>query len=229
MATATTPRSAATDARATPPVAAVRRMRIPQLVVGVLLTAGAALGFVLFNAASVQRTPVLALADDIDRGHVLTVDDLQVVYVGTDDVLALTPADRSDLLVGRAAVLALPAGTLVTVDQLAEGRTLVPGAGVVGLALSPGQYPTPRLAIGDLVNVLEVSDGDRLLVEAAEVVEVELVGTQGQRFISVLAGEQQAATVAAASASGEVRLVLIARDGDGPPEAQAQPGGEPAP
>lgn len=202
-------------------------MRVPQLVAGVLLTAGAALGFVLFNAASVQRTPVFALANDIDRGHVLAVDDLRVVHVGTDDVLMLTPADRSELLVGRAAVVALPAGTLVTADLLAEGRTLVPGAGVVGLALSPGQYPTPRLAIGDLVNVLEVSDGDRLLVEAAEVVEVEPVGTQGQRFISVLAGEEQAATVAAAAAAGEVRLVLIARDGDDPREPQ--PGGELSP
>jgi hypothetical protein len=229
MATATTPPAATTDARVTPPAAAVRRMRIPQLVVGVLLTAGAALGFVLFNAASVQRTAVLALANDIDRGHILAADDLQVVYVGTDDVLALTPADRSELLVGRAAVLALPAGTLLTVDQLAEGRTLVPGAGVVGLALSPGQYPTPRLAIGDLVNVLEVSDGERLLIEAAEVVEVELVGTQGQRFISLLAGEEPAATVAAAAAAGEVRLVLVARDGDGSPEAQAQLDGERAP
>lgn len=229
MATATTPPAATTDARVTPPAAAVRRMRIPQLVVGVLLTAGAALGFVLFNASSVQRTAVLALVNDIDRGHILAADDLQVVYVGTDDVLALTPADRSELLVGRAAVLALPAGTLLTVDQLAEGRTMVPGAGVVGLALSPGQYPTPRLAIGDLVNVLEVTDGERLLIEAAEVVEVELVGTQGQRFISLLAGEEPAAAVAAAAAAGEVRLVLVARDGDGGPEAQAQLDGERAP
>ena len=229
MATATTPRPAATATGAGPPVAAVRRMRIPQLVVGVLLTAGAALGFVLFNAASVQRTPVLALAGDVGRGHILAVDDLQVVHVGTDDVLALTPADRSELLVGRAAVVALSAGTLVTVEQFAQGRTLVPGAGVVGLALSPGQYPTPRLAIGDLVNVLEVSDGDRLLVEAAEVIEVEAVGTQGQRFISLLTGEEQASTVAGAAASGEVRLVLIARDADGEPEPGSQPGGEPAP
>jgi hypothetical protein len=229
MATATTPPAATTDARVTPPAAAVRRTRIPQLVVGVLLTAGTALGFVLFNAASVQRTAVLALANDIDRGHILAADDLQVVYVGTDDVLALTPADRSELLVGRAAVLALPAGTLLTVDQFAEGRTLVPGAGVVGLAMSPGQYPTPRLAIGDLVNVLEVSEGERLLIEAAEVVEVELVGTQGQRFISLLAGEDQAATVAAAAAAGEVRLVLIARDRDGSAEGQPHPDGERAP
>src|SRR5690606_9738448 len=178
-----------TPRRPDPPEPAVRRVRVPQLALGVLLSGLAALGFVLFNAASVQRAPVLALASDVQRGQVLEVEDLQVVHVGTDDVLALTPADRSELLVGRAAVTDLAAGTLVTVDQVAAGSALTPGAGVVGLALAPGQYPTPRLAIGDLVSVVEVSDGLVVLVEAAEVVGIEPVGTQGQRFVSLQAGE----------------------------------------
>ena len=182
------------------------------MAVGVLLSGLAALGFVLFNASSVQRTPVIALASDVQRGQILELEDLQVVHVGTDDVLALTPADRSDLLVGRAAVTDLVAGTLVTTDQVAAGATLTPGAGVVGLALAPGQYPTPRLAIGDLVSVVEVSDEAVLLVEAAEVVGIEPVGTQGQRFISLQTGETDAPVVAQAAAAGEVRLVLIARD-----------------
>ena len=189
-------------------------MRVPQLAAGVLLAGLAAVGFVLFNAASVQRSPVLALASDVQRGQILEVEDLQVVHVGTDDVLALTPAERSDLLVGRAAVTDLAAGTLLTVDQVAAGATLTPGAGVVGLALAPGQYPTPQLAIGDLVSVVQVSDGPVVLVEVAEVVGVEPVGTQGQRFISLQTDEDDATVVAQASAAGEVRLVLIARDAD---------------
>ena len=213
MATTTTPATASVPPRRPdPPEPAVRRVRVPQLAVGVLLSGLAALGFVLFNASSVQRTPVLALASDVQRGQILELEDLQVVHVGTDDVLALTPADRSDLLVGRAAVTDLVAGTLVTTDQVAAGATLTPGAGVVGLALAPGQYPTPRLAIGDLVSVVEVSDGLVVLVEAAEVVGIEPVGTQGQRFISLQTGETDAPVVAQAAAAGEVRLVLIARD-----------------
>ena len=213
MATVTTrPATTSTPRRADPPEPAVRRVRVPQLVLGVLLAGLAALAFVLFNAATVQRTPVLALASDVQRGQVLAVEDLQVVHVGTDDVLALTPADRSDLLVGRAAVTDLAAGTLLTTDQVAAGAALTPGAGVVGLALAPGQYPTPRLAIGDLVSVVEVSDGLTVLVEAAEVVGIEPVGTQGQRFISLQSGESDASVVAQAAATGEVRLVLIARD-----------------
>ena len=54
--------------------------------------------------------------------------------------------------------------------------------------------------------------GRVLLVEAAEVVGIEPVGTQGQRFISLQAGEADASAVAQAAATGEVRLILIARD-----------------
>ena len=213
MATTTTRASrAAPPRRPDPPEPAVRRVRVPQLALGVLLAGLAAGGFVLFNAASVQRTPVLALASDVQRGQVLALEDLQVVHVGTDDVLTLTPADRSDLLVGRAAVTGLTAGTLLTTDQVAAGATLTPGDGVVGLALAPGQYPTPWLAIGDLVSVVEVSAELVVLVEAAEVVGIEPVGTQGQRFISLQTGEADASVVAQAAAAGEVRLVLIARD-----------------
>ena len=218
MATTTTPTPHRTPRRPDPPAPAARRVRVPQLALGLLLSGLTALGFVLFNAASVQRTPVLALATDVQRGQVLEVEDLQVVHVGTDDVLAWTPADRSDLLVGGAAVSDLTAGTLLTTDQVAVGATLTPGAGVVGLALAPGQYPTPRLAIGDLVSVVEVSGELVVMVEAAEVVGIEPVGTQGQRFISLQTGETDAPVVAQAAAAGEVRLVLIARDtreGDG--------------
>ena len=213
--TTTTPATARPSRRPEPPEPAIRRVRVPQLALGVLLSGLAVLGFVLFNAASVQRTPVLALATDVLRGQVLELEDLQVAHVGTDDVLAMTPADRADLLVGRAAVTDLRAGTLLTEDQVAAGATLTPGAGVVGLALAPGQYPTPQLAIGDLVTVVEVADQLVELVEAAEVVGIEAVGSQGQRFISLQTGEPDAATVAAAAATGEVRLVLIARDDAG--------------
>lgn len=211
---ATTTTSEPVTSRVAPPTPAGRRMRIPQLAVGLLLTGSAALAFVLWNAATVQRTPVLALASDVTRGQLLATDDLRVVHVGTDDLVTTMSPDQAADLVGRAAVTDLPAGALAVPGQFAAASTLTPGAGVVGLALGPGQYPTPQLRIGDLVNVVVTAEGvpDRRLVEAAEVVWVEPVGTQGQRFISLLTGEGLAAEVAAAAARGEVRLVLVARD-----------------
>ncbi|MDP8931368.1 MAG: SAF domain-containing protein, partial [Actinomycetota bacterium] len=156
MATSTTTEPAVRGVA--PPIPPAGRLRVPQLAVGVLLTAGAALAFVLWNAASVQRMPVLALTEDVSRGQVLTRGDVRVVHIATDDQVATTPADGSSQLVGRAAVTDLPAGTLVVPEQFAVASALTPGAGVVGLALGPGQYPTPQLRVGDLVNVVVASD-----------------------------------------------------------------------
>ena len=192
------------------PQPAGRRVRVPQLALGLVLVAGAALAFVLVNAASVERQAVLALAEDVARGQVIEREDLQVVHVGSDDAVAVTPLEQVEQVVGRTATSHLPAGSLVVVEQLATGAALTPGAGVVGLALTPGQYPTPELAVGDEVRVVEVTGAQQVLVEVAEVVAVEPVGGQGQRFVSLLADEEQAAAVAAAAATGEVRLVLVA-------------------
>jgi hypothetical protein len=200
-----------------------RRVRLPQLALGLLLAGGAALTFVLFNAASVQRTPVLALAVDVSRGQTIVVEDLQVVQLGIDHPVAVTPADQAELLLGRVAVAALPAGTLMSDGLVSSTSPLLDGGGVVGLALNPGQYPTPRLMVGDLVTVVEVSDGPRRLAETAEVVDIETVATQGQRFISLLTDEATAAEIAAAAATGEVRLVAIARDTGSVPTAGADP------
>jgi hypothetical protein len=188
------------------------KVRVPQLAVGLLLTAGTALAFLLWNAASVERAGVLALATDVERGHVVALEDLRIVYVGTDDPIAVTDAEASAELIGRAANSDLPAGTLVTTAQLTAGPALTPGAGVVGLALAPGEYPTPYLSIGDVVDVLDVGgDGPpTVLVESAEVVWVEGLGTQGQRFISVQTDEAAAALTADVAARGDVRLVLVA-------------------
>jgi hypothetical protein len=203
------------------PSPARRRVRLPQLALGLLLAGGAALGFVLFHATAVQRTPVLALAVDVWRGQTLQLEDLQVVQVGIDQPAAVTPADQAGLVVGRTVVADLPAGTLLSGGLVTSTSPLLAGGGVVGLALNPGQYPTPRLMVGDLVTVVEVSDGPRLLAAAAEVVDIETVATQGQRFISLLTDETTAAEIAAADATGEVRLVAVAREGG--PDAADEP------
>ena len=209
--------------RVAPPMASAGRVRVPQLAAGLVLSGLAALGFVLWQTTAVQRMPVVALAADVVRGHTLTPEDLRVVYVASDDPLTVVSGDDAAGLVGRVAVVGLPAGTLVVDGQFTAGAALVEGAGVVGVALPPGAYPTPRLAVGDLVNVLTTGPDDhegggtvsRLLVEAAEVVGVDPVGTQGQVFVSLQTGELEAGEVATATVDRPIRLVLVARERDG--------------
>jgi hypothetical protein len=100
---------------------------------------------------------------------------------------------------------------------------LEPGEGVVGLALTPGEYPTPLLSPGDVVDVVLTADGPsgpdaaatgERVAGSAEVFDVAELGTQGGRFISLRMPVGAAVEVAGAAAAGRVRLVLVSGVGE---------------
>ena len=119
------------------------------------------------------------------------------------------------------AVADLEAGTILTPAHFVSRSLLDVGEAVVGLALSPGEYPTPLLASGDRVDVVlvdRVSSEDAgtalgTVVGSGVVFAVGELGTQGDRFVSLRLPAQAAAQVAGAAAAGRVRLVLVADPG----------------
>jgi hypothetical protein len=109
-------------------------------------------------------------------------------------------------------------GTILTPAHFVSRTVLDVGEGVVGLALGPGEYPTPMIAAGDVVDVVvtgrdpvesDATAGDAV-VGSAVVFDVAELGTQGDRFISLRMPAEAAAEVAGAAASDRVRLVLVA-------------------
>ncbi len=196
-----------------------RGVQVPQLAIGVLLVALSALVVVVLVSRAAARDPVLALAQDVERGQVVSSADFRVVYLGTDDQVATVAADEMATLVGLTAVVDLEEGTIVSPGYLAARTALEPGEGLVGLALSPGEYPTLRLAPGDMVDViltgsqpagLDGTPGDVVLVAGAEVFDISELGTQAQRFVSLRMDAADAADVAQAAVERRVRLVLVA-------------------
>ncbi len=195
-----------------------RKVQIPQLMVAVFVVAVSALvAVVLFSQAS-ARDPILALANPVERGQVVASDDLMVVYVASDDPIASLPSDAVAGLVGLTAVADLDAGTIVTPAHFVSRIVLDGGDGVVGLALAPGEYPTPLLAPGDVVDVVVTSrssvesgaaTGD-MVIASAIVFDIAELGTRGERFISLQMPAGAAAEVAGAAAADRVRLVLVA-------------------
>ena len=196
-----------------------RRVQVPQLLIAVFLVAVCALaGVVLFSRAA-ARDPILALANPVQRGQVIASGDLMVVYVATDDPITSLPSEAAAELAGSTAVADLEAGTIVTGAHFVSTGLLDAGEGVVGLALAPGEYPTPLLSPGDVVDVVltarassgpdAATTGERV-VGAAEVFDVAELGTQGGRFISLRMPAGAAVEVAGAAAAGRVRLVLVA-------------------
>lgn len=190
-----------------------RQVRVPQLVVAVLLVAVSALAAVVVFSQASAREPVLALANPVERGQMLSAEDLRVVYVASDDPVETVSAERLGSLVGLMAVTDLDAGVIVAPGFFAAGEVLAAGEGVVGLALSAGEYPTTRLAPGDIVDVVALDEPGGVLVSAAVVFEVAEVGAQGGRFVSLRMSADEAAAVARAAADGGVRLVLVGGPG----------------
>ncbi|HKZ25458.1 MAG TPA: SAF domain-containing protein [Acidimicrobiia bacterium] len=196
-------------------------MQIPQLLIAVFLVVVSALVAVVVFSRAAAREPVLALAQPVERGQVISSGDLMVVYVATDDPITTLSSEAASGLVGLTAVTDLEAGTILTPAHFVSRSLLDAGEGVVGLALAPGEYPTPLLAPGDLVDVVVTDSGSlepgvtnaEVLVASAEVFDIAELGTQGVRFISLRMPAQETAGVAGAAAAGGVRLVLVADSG----------------
>lgn len=188
-----------------------RRVRLPEVAVGVLVTVGFALAAVLWQLNAVRKEPVLALSAAVARGEVIEAADLRVVYVASDDPIPLLGRADAERVVGRVATADLPALTLLTDAHLADAAAVGAGEGVVGLSLEPGQFPSFGLRPGDAVNVVSAGAGDAAVATAAAVVGVEELDGQDGRFVSVKLPEDQANLVAATAERGPVRLVLVGR------------------
>jgi predicted RNA-binding protein len=193
---------------------------------GVLVLVVSALAALWLFQSSTDRTGVLALAGPVERGEVVTAEDLVTVEVAADEAIAVTrPGDVAGV-VGRVALVDLPAGSLITASQVASAGEVQVGEGVVGLRLEPGQVPALRVTPGTTVSVLltppsamasesltasQIEAGSEVLVDAATVVDAAALGGQGEMVVSLSMTEDQARTVASAATLGRVRLVQVAR------------------
>lgn len=200
-----------------PPSSGARpKRRMPDVLVGVAVVVGCALAAVVWSSSSAEGDAVLALLNPIARGQMVTLEDLKVVEVTTQEDVALVPRTGSGQVVGRRALAALPAGSLVTPSQFAATAPVEPGEAVVGLALGQGEYPTGRMAPGDVMTVVLTpgqggTDGEEgILVPTAEIYDVAPIGTQGEMFVSLLVAEGEVIDVTSAASGDRVRLALVA-------------------
>lgn len=199
-----------------------RKSRVPEILVGTFLVALFALGGAWFYSTSTASVGYLGLRQDVERGDVLEVDDLAVYELTTDaPLLGLSPRDQG-LVLGQVAVSDMKSGSLISVDQFTDQAQIPPGAGVVGLQLSPGEYPSQSMRPGDIVRVVilpesgvPISDDQELLVvEDAEVIEVVDLSGIG-RFVSLVMSRQDADLVAVAHARDRARLIQVEAEATG--------------
>lgn len=201
------------------------RSRVPEIAVGVLVLVVSALAALWLFQSSADRTAVLALAGPVERGEIVTAEDLVTVEIAADEAITVLRPREVGLVVGRVALVDLPAGVLITPSQVASANALEVGEGIVGLRLDPGQVPTMRLTPGTTVAVLltpptalasepltasEIAERSEVLVDAAVVVDAVPLGGAGEMVVSLSMTEEQARVVASSATLGRVRLVQVA-------------------
>ena len=91
-------------------------------------------------AAAGHRQPVLALAQPVAAGQVITAADLETVRVSAAGPVSLVPASRQAEVAGSTAAVSMPAGSLLAGSDIGTPPP-VKGQVRLGVALKPGAVP----------------------------------------------------------------------------------------
>ena len=107
-----------------------------------------ALGNVWLHQATTNAKQVVAARTMIERGSIITRDQLVTVQVGSDPALRSVPASALADLVGKRAAVDVAAGSLLTTDSTTDKQ--IPGSGhsLVGVGVMPAMMNRPEIPGG---------------------------------------------------------------------------------
>lgn len=210
-----------------------RRPALVAVSVGAV-TLGALVSLWAYNSTA-NTHDVLAVRRSVDRGQVITAEDLVVVKIGVDPVLHPLPASAAGTVVGKRAALDMPAGGVVIASQVTDDPIPSTGNSVVGVALAPGMVPVDQVRVGDNVRVVSTAQlptdpanqtptqtsnraadpadpgsGSTPAVVGARVVGISVDDSSGNTILNVEVPHAQAPALAAVAADGKAAVVLDA-------------------
>ena len=183
-----------------------------------------ALGNVWLHQATTNAKQVVAARTTIERGSIITRDQLVTVQVGSDPALRSVPASALADLVGKRAAVDVAAGSLLTTDSTTDKQMPGTGHSLVGVGVMPAMMPGTKLMAGDQVRIVATPSqagvpaatlGAPTSVAAVVVstfTGTDTTGQGAQTIITVDVPSGDAAQLAAMAASGKVAVVLDSRD-----------------
>ncbi len=197
--------------------AKLRRRPMLGVLSAALICGGALVGVWVYASGS-DAEQVLALRTTVQRGQVISADDLVGVRVSLDPALSPVPVGERDAIVGKRAASDLRAGSLLTPGAVATTMVPAQGEAVVGIALTPGMVPGIDLVAGDEVRLV-LTPGTSGEPEAGEpsskpatVLSVHDAVDGNGLLVDVIVPEADAPQVTSWAATGRVGLVLESRE-----------------
>lgn len=130
-----------------------RRVRVPELAIGLFVIASAVTVSVVLNTDGSQGTGVLAVNRAIGRGETITRADLAIVTLTADQNIALLSTRLTDEVVGMRAAVDIETGTPLSASHLFDVAPLSSVDAVVGIVVDDSKSPSD-LVVGDTVRVV---------------------------------------------------------------------------
>lgn len=194
---------------------ATRSRRRPALILaGVALAIVGGLGSWWYASSVGNTVTVLVTSGSVARGEQIETVDLTTLEIAGGQTSEAITAARSDDVVGQVATVDLPAGSLITADNIGGGLTVETGQSIVGVALTAAQMPSYPLSAGDAVRIIEtpIAQGDppQSTPQSYEAIVFtsKYDDSTSQWIVDLVVPQGKAADIAARSATGRIALVL---------------------
>lgn len=170
-----------------------------------------ALAFGLARSSIDHRQAVLALVSPVTAGQPLTSADLGVADISTSPGVAMVPASQESSILGRTAATNLVAGALLAPSELGSPTTVKSGDGIVAVDLHQGSVASSMQPGGKVivVNTAAAGGSGGKVLGQATVLSVAAPDATGDVSVSLVAPVAAAPSIAAASAAGNVALVVL--------------------
>jgi hypothetical protein len=222
------------------PVTSRSRRPLVAIVSALLVFTSIAVFASVYSSAN-HQTPSLIVVQTIQEGQRISGTDLGQASVAISAGVSPIPVASAPLIAGKRAAVTIPAGSLLTLADVAGSAPIAAGEAVVGMALKDGEYPSAGVESGDQVMIVQSAspgapatatdtgsgsgsqDGGGsatgVLVPQATVFDVGPPSANSSDGASLLVSVEVSTTLAAevstAASAGEVSLVLLPQGSGG--------------
>lgn len=129
------------------------RRRTPELILGLLLVVGGALGALMLAQSGTSRVTVVATTRAIERGSIIERADLTALEVAADSARFMLPANDAGSMLGRYLLVDLPAGAPLAGHLVTQTAPLGATDALIPIALERSAVPGD-LARGDMARAV---------------------------------------------------------------------------
>lgn len=188
--------------------------RVPLISAAIAIIILGALGVAYLLTTQGQNQTVFAASDGIARGDIIQTSDLLAVQIPEGEPIPHYLTTQQADVVGRTAVVDIPAGSLVTPNTIGDGPGIPDDRSLVGLSLTPAQLPSYPLTNGDNIRVVGTPGNQADVPEElptpvrATVISSSQDAVTGNTLVSVMVPASDAPRLAAQASTGRVALIL---------------------